>query len=245
MTNPGSRTLRRCGVWAAAAALLGSGGALLTLPSTGVAAAELASGLTHAPAPPERGDALTQRLSFLTLGGLRALTAELLTTDAASGKEAAVADKLVAKQPAFEEDSFAWARVICPAISDVPTDDESTGMDTCRTHSTLKHLCILDGIRLTWVSTRLCLLQFRCTLKIIGKLRLHSIRKAVWHSLTQSITPLQWQFLHSGNILDGVLCRHRTIGDDMCTILLAIFLHNPLQNLTSTVIVEVGIYIRQ
>lgn len=82
MTNPGSRTLRRCGVWAAAAALLGGGGALLTLPSSGVAAAELASGLTHAPAPPERGDALTQRLSFLTLGGLRALTAELLTTDA-------------------------------------------------------------------------------------------------------------------------------------------------------------------
>lgn len=82
MTSMRSRTLRRCGVWAAAAALLGAGGALLTLPSTRVAAAELAGGLTHAPAPPERGDALTQRLSFLTLGGLRALTAELLTTDA-------------------------------------------------------------------------------------------------------------------------------------------------------------------
>lgn len=36
-----------------------------------------------------------------------------------------VTDKLAAKQPAFEGESFAWARVICPAINDVPTEDDS------------------------------------------------------------------------------------------------------------------------
>ena len=74
--------LSRAGTYAAALALLGTGGALLAVPSARVAAEELAAGLIQPPPPPERGDALAQRLSFLTLGGLRSLTAELLTTDA-------------------------------------------------------------------------------------------------------------------------------------------------------------------
>lgn len=34
------------------------------------------------------------------------------------------ADKVIAKPAAFEEDTFAWAREICPAINDVPTENE-------------------------------------------------------------------------------------------------------------------------
>ena len=82
MNGPRHRLPRRAGVWAAALALLAAGGALLALPSARVATMETALGLIRPLPPQERGDALAQRLSFLTLGGLRALTAELLTADA-------------------------------------------------------------------------------------------------------------------------------------------------------------------
>ncbi|MDO4221544.1 MAG: hypothetical protein Q4C88_05440 [Akkermansia sp.] len=82
MNGPCHRLPRRAGVWAAALALLAAGGALLALPSARLATMETTLGLTRPLPRQERGDALAQRLSFLTLGGLRALTAELLTADA-------------------------------------------------------------------------------------------------------------------------------------------------------------------
>lgn len=76
-----ARTLRPAGACAAALALLAAGGWLLAAPSARVAAAERAAGFCRTPAVRERGDALAQQLSFLALGGLRSLTAELLATD--------------------------------------------------------------------------------------------------------------------------------------------------------------------
>ena len=82
MTPARARTLHGIAVPLAALALLAAGGALLHVPAQRAAAHELAAGLSR---PVEWGgqrDAFTRRLSFLTLGGLRSLTAELMTADA-------------------------------------------------------------------------------------------------------------------------------------------------------------------
>ena len=81
--NPArARALHGARVPLAALALLAAGGALLHVPAQRAAEHELAAGLSR---PVEWGgqrDAFTRRLSFLTLGGLRSLTAELITADA-------------------------------------------------------------------------------------------------------------------------------------------------------------------
>ena len=82
MTPACTRTLRGLAVPLAALAALAGGGYLLHLPAQRVGAHERAVGLSR---PVEWGgqrDAFTRRLSFLTLGGLRSLTAELMTADA-------------------------------------------------------------------------------------------------------------------------------------------------------------------
>ena len=56
---------------------------------------------------------------------------------------------------------------------------------------------------------------------------------------------IQRYFLHTRHILDGVLGGHRTIGDDMCALVVPIFIFHPFQYPTSTIIVEVGIDIRE
>ncbi len=73
------RPLLRLG---AALLLLAAGGALLLPVSRGVDAAERAAGLRLPPPDARETDALGQQLFFFTLGGLRSLSAELLTLDA-------------------------------------------------------------------------------------------------------------------------------------------------------------------
>ena len=82
MTPACTRTMRGLAVPLAALAALAAGGFLLHIPAQRVGAHERAVGLSR---PVEWGgqrDAFTRRLSFLTLGGLRSLTAELMTADA-------------------------------------------------------------------------------------------------------------------------------------------------------------------
>ena len=127
----------------------------------------------------------------------------------------------------------------------VPTDDEATSMNTCTTYSSLKHLRILDCIRQCRVVRRLRLLQFPRTLNSIGEIHLHTLWQTVRDSLTKRIRKSEGYFLHTSHILDGVLSGHRGIGDDMGTVLMSIFILHPFQYPTTSVIVEVGIDIRQ
>ncbi|MDO5449479.1 MAG: hypothetical protein Q4F30_01180 [Akkermansia sp.] len=82
MTIPPHSRLRRVTALLGALALLGLCGWLLRFPAAALQRAETAAGLIQPPAPMERQDALGRQLSFLVLGGLRSLTAELLCTDA-------------------------------------------------------------------------------------------------------------------------------------------------------------------
>ena len=73
---------RRAAAPLAALAMLAAGGILLHAPSRAAAQREQAAGLARPVDLGSRQDALSRRLSFLTLGGLRSLTAEILTADA-------------------------------------------------------------------------------------------------------------------------------------------------------------------
>ena len=132
----------------------------------------------------------------------------------------------------------------------ITADDESTGMDTRSSHRSLKHLRIFDGICESRVCRSLCLLEFPGTLDGIGEIHLQvttglGVFQSVGDSLTQGICQSQGHLLHTGHILDGVLRSHSGIGDDMCTVLMAVLILHPFQYLSSSVVIEVGIDIRQ
>ena len=132
-----------------------------------------------------------------------------------------------------------------PVADRVSTDDESAGMDTRASDGSLQHLGIFDGIALARVAGVLSLLQLRRILDGIGKIHLRTVWQSVGYRLAQRIRLVQRQLLHAGYVLDGVLGGHRTVCDDMGTVLMTIFIHHPSQHLTSTIIIEVGINIRK
>ena len=118
-------------------------------------------------------------------------------------------------------------------------------MDTRASDGSLQHLGIFDGIALTRVAGVLSLLQLWRIFDGIGKIHLRTIWQSVGYRLAQCIRLVQWQLLHSGHVLDGVLGGHRTVCNDMGTVLVTILIHHPSQHLTSTIIIEVGINIRK
>lgn len=63
---------------------LALGGFLLSVPASVIKEHQLHTGLQRPPAPLSRKDALTEQLTFFSLGGLRSLAAEILTLDATS-----------------------------------------------------------------------------------------------------------------------------------------------------------------
>ena len=132
-----------------------------------------------------------------------------------------------------------------PVADGITTDDEATGVDTSTTHSTLKHLCIFYGVALTWVGRRFSFTKLRCTLDSIRQVHLQAVRQTLRDSLTQRIRDVERQFLYTSHILDRVLGSHTGVGDDMRAVFMTIFVHYPLQHPTSTIIVEVGIDIRE
>lgn len=132
-----------------------------------------------------------------------------------------------------------------PVADRVTTNNEATSMNTCSSHGALEHLGIFDGVALAYIRREFCLLQFGGVLDGIGQIHLRSIRQSVRNRLTKGIRPVEWQFLHTRHILDGVLGGHTAIGDDMGTILVSILIHHPSQHLASTIVIEVGINIRQ
>ena len=136
-----------------------------------------------------------------------------------------------------------------PVTNRVATDNESTGMNTRSANGSLQHLGIFDGIAQRLIVAALCLTQFRNSLDGIYQIHLRRfsihIGQTVGDCLTQGIRHRNGHFLNACHVLDGVLGCHRGIGDDMGTVLMTIFILHPLQHLTASVVVEIGIDIRQ
>ena len=132
-----------------------------------------------------------------------------------------------------------------PVADGVTTDDETAGMDTRTAHRTLQHLGIHNGIAQPFIVRHLGIAELGYALDRIGQIHLQTIGQTVRNLLTQMVHHIQRYFLHTRHILDGVLGGHRTIGDDMCALVVPIFILHPFQHPTSTIIVEVGIDIRE
>lgn len=71
-------------LYAGAIFALALGGFFLSVPASIIKEQQLHTGLQRPPAPLSRKDALTEQLTFFSLGGLRSLAAEILTLDATS-----------------------------------------------------------------------------------------------------------------------------------------------------------------
>ena len=65
------------------------------------------------------------------------------------------------------------------------------------------------------------------------------------NGLAEGVADGQRHFLHARYVLDAVLRGHRGVGDDVGAVLVAVFVHHPLQHLAAAVVVEVGVDIRQ
>ena len=132
-----------------------------------------------------------------------------------------------------------------PVADRVSADDESAGMDTRATDGALQHLGIFDGIALAGVGGVFCLSQLRRILDGIGKIHLRAVRQSVWNRLAERIRLVERQLLYSGHVLDGVLRCHRTVCNNVGTVLMTVLIHYPAQDLASSIIIKVGIDIRQ
>ena len=88
-------------------------------------------------------------------------------------------------------------------------------------------------------------MQLRSGLDGIGKVHLHSVGQAIGNGLTEGVGHVEGKSLHTGHILDGVLCGHRTVGDDMSAILMSVLVHHPLQHTSAPIVIKVGIDIRE
>ena len=127
----------------------------------------------------------------------------------------------------------------------VTTDNESASMNTCAAHRSLQHLRVFDGVCQLWVGRTLCFSQLRHIFDGVGQIHLRPFWQTVWDSLAKSVRHRQRQFFHTSDILNGILRCHGGISDDMGTVLMSILVHHPLQHLTTTIVVEVGIDIGQ
>ena len=122
-------------------------------------------------------------------------------------------------------------------------------MHTGAANITFEFLGILYGIahlRVGWV---LCFLQQRDLSNGVGEIHLWHLAihfiQTVGDGFTQSIRFSQRKFFHASHIFNGVLCCHRTICDDVGAVFFSIFVFHPFEHTRSTVIIKVGVDIRQ
>ena len=118
-------------------------------------------------------------------------------------------------------------------------------MDTRTTYRSLQHLGILDGVLHVFITRHLSIPQLRHALDGIRQVHLQSVGQPVGNLLTQCVHLIKGHSFHTGHILDGVLGGHRTIGDNMCALVVPVFILHPFQHPTAPIIVKVGIDIRE
>ena len=132
-----------------------------------------------------------------------------------------------------------------PVANLVSTDDESAGMKTCTTNGALEHLGILNGVAQTYIGRCLGITQLGGVFDGVRQIHLRIIWKTIGNGLTQHVYHIQRHSLNTCYVFNGIFSCHRAIGDDVRTVFVPVFIHNPTKHLSSTIIVEVGINIRE
>ena len=67
------------------------------------------------------------------------------------------------------------------------------------------------------------------------------VRNLVGNQLAEAVRLREQELLHARNVLDGQFGGHRTVGDDVRHLLLAVFLRHPVQHAAAAVVVEVHV----
>ena len=124
-------------------------------------------------------------------------------------------------------------------------------MNTRTSHISLELASVPYCITQYRVVRVLCLLQFGNGIYGVGKVDFQllililRVGDTVRNKFAQMVRVGKRQLLHSRNIFQCHLGSHCTVGDDVRHLLLAIFLGYPIENATTTFIIEIDIDIGQ
>ena len=127
----------------------------------------------------------------------------------------------------------------------VAANDGSTGVYAGVAHVALEHLCILYGVAQNGVGRSFGLAQLGYCHNCVGKVHLQAVGKTVGNCLAQFVRYVERQFLYACYVLNGELCCHCAVCDNVCHLLLSIFLGYPVEHSSASVVVEVDVDIGQ
>ena len=132
-----------------------------------------------------------------------------------------------------------------PIADCVAADDDSAGMNAGVPDVAFKHLGILYGLVHPRIGRRLRLSELLHALDCVGKVHLHAVGQTVGNSLAEPVRLGERQLLNPRHVLDGELRRHRSVGYDVRHLVCAVLFGYPVEHLSTSVIIEVGIDIGQ
>ena len=131
-----------------------------------------------------------------------------------------------------------------PVADGVAADDGAAGVDARSADGALQHLGVLYGVGKSRVGACLRLLQFRHFADGVGQIHLLAVLQLIRYGLAQAVRYVERQLLHTCHVLDGVLRSHRAVGDDVRHLVVSVLVH-PFEHLSASVVVEVGVDIRE
>ena len=116
-------------------------------------------------------------------------------------------------------------------------------MHTSVAHIVFEHLGKAHGVAQQRVGRCSRVLELGYALYGIRQVHLLAVRQLVWNSLAERVYDIERHLLHTCHVLYGQLGSHGAVGDDVRHLLRTILVSDPLQHLSASVVVEVGIYI--
>ena len=117
-------------------------------------------------------------------------------------------------------------------------------MNTRTAHVAFEHLGIAHRVAQNGVVRLRRSLQFGDILDCIRQVEL-LVGNLVGHQFAEAIGLREQQLLHARHVLDRHLGGHRTVGDDVGDLLLAVLLRHPVEHATAAVVVEIDVDIGQ
>ena len=118
-------------------------------------------------------------------------------------------------------------------------------MNARSAHRSLKHLGIFYGVCHLGIGTCFGFAQLRYALDGVGQVHLQSVGQLVGDGFAQTVAYIERQFLHTCHVLDRVFRGHSAVGDDVRNLVVSVFVLNPFEHFAASVVIEVGIDIRE
>ena len=118
-------------------------------------------------------------------------------------------------------------------------------MDTRSAHGALQHFGIHHGVSHPLIGRSFGLAKLRNAFDGIRNVHLQTIGQFIGDEFAEGIHLVERHFFHTRHVLNRVFGGHRTIGNDMCHLVVSVFIFHPFEHASSSVVVEVGVDIGQ